>query len=329
MSRFATRITIAAIATALAAGFVGIPNPATGSDHLDAPGLTSPGGSGQFDVNDLYAFQSPDNPDNAVIIGTYNPLAGMVSPEDLDPSAVYGFEIDTDGDAVADNSISALFGPPDSDGSQAMILAGTDGSRLLPTVHAVAADSAEGATFAGSGWVGSDVYDDPFFFDLNGFTGDEGRAFCDGGEFDFFAGANVTGIVIEIPRSVLGADSVGVWATVRSGGEQIDRVGRPAINTVFIEGDAKNDYNAASPANDAADYSDALGDLAGTLLPDVLTVDFSVTDGFLNGRLPADDVIDIELQVISDDESAGDCVDGNDAEFSTSSPYLAAPHTEG
>jgi len=324
MPRTITRTAIgaAAVIVALAA----VPLPASASDHLDAPGLTSPGGSGQLDVNDLYAFQSPSNPDNAVIIGTFNPLAGVANPETLDPNAVYRFEIDTDGDALSDRSISALVDDP-ADGTQGLLVVSGDGSRLFPTFHAVTADGASGTATADGGWAATGVYDDPFFFDLNAFLGEEGRTFCDGGEFDFFAGINVTGVVLEVPRATIGGDAVGVWAAVHTGGEQVDRVGRPAINTVFIEGEAKNAYNAGQPVDDPADFGEALGDLAGVLLPDILTVDFSSNDGFLNGRLLADDVIDTELQVITGDDTAGDCVDANDVPFGSTAPYLAPAHS--
>lgn len=314
-----------AVAAAIAAAALASPTLASASDHLDAPGLTSPGGGGQTDVADLYAFQSPVDTDNAVLIATFNPLAGSASPEDLSASVVYSFQVDNDGDAVADLSLDAVVGPW-ADDTQGVILASSDGSRWFPTIHAVAWDGAAGQTIGDSGWLGLDVYDDPFFFDLGGFTGEDGRAFCDGSGGDFFAGANVTGIVAEVPRSVLGSDSVGIWATVRQDGVQIDRVGRPAINTVFIEGDAKNDYNAASPVDDAATYADALGDLAEVLLPDVLTVDLADPAGFLNGRGLADDVIDAELQVITGDDTAGDCVDANDVAFGSAAPYLAPAH---
>ena len=320
-----TRTLRRAITAAAAVAVLASPTVAGASDHLDAPGLTPPGGSGQTDVADLYAFQSPAYPENAVLIATFNPLAGNASPEDLATDVVYSFQVDNDGDAVADLSLDAVAGPWAGD-TQPVLLSSSDGSRLFPTVHAVAGDGAVGQPIADTGWLGLDVYDDPFFFDLGGFTGEDGRAFCDGAGSDFFAGTNVTGLVVELPRETLGSDQVGVWVTVRQGGEQIDRVGRPAINTVFIEGEAKNDFNAGDPVDDPATYADALGDLAEVLLPDVLTVDLSDPSGFLNGRGLADDVIDIELQVITGDESAGDCVDANDLDFGTSAPYLAPAH---
>ena len=58
------------------------PTPARAADHLDAPGLTPPGGSVQTDVTDLYAFQSPTNPDNTVLVLNVN---GVASPGEAAP----------------------------------------------------------------------------------------------------------------------------------------------------------------------------------------------------------------------------------------------------
>jgi hypothetical protein len=66
--------------------------------------------------------------------------------------------------------------------------------------------------------------------------------------------------------------------------------------------------------------------LAGILLPDILTVDVSSPAGFLNGRQPADDVIDAELGLITEGAITTDCVGENDAAFPSTFPYLAAPH---
>ena len=70
------------IATLAATLFLGIavlisPLRPEASDHLDAPGLTSPGSDGRLDINDLYAFQSPADPGNAVIVLTVAPVAGI------------------------------------------------------------------------------------------------------------------------------------------------------------------------------------------------------------------------------------------------------------
>ena len=103
-------------------------------------------------------------------------------------------------------------------------------------------------------------------------------------------------------------------------------MGFPAINTVFIPTEVKNEYNESLPKNDVANFGQYLGDFAGTLLPDILPLDTASNAGFLNGRQPADDVIDAELQLITGDPGAGDCVDSNDKAFPAGFPYLAPKH---
>jgi hypothetical protein len=79
--------------------------------------------------------------------------------------------------------------------------------------------------------------------------------------------------------------------------------------------------------------------IAGILLPDVLTYRvgdhrgfawFSGTVGLgtlhLNGRRPADDVINAEFGLVTDFQINSDGVDANDVAFPTSFPYLGAPH---
>ncbi len=66
--------------------------------------------------------------------------------------------------------------------------------------------------------------------------------------------------------------------------------------------------------------------LADALLPDVLTIDTSSANGFLNGRRLADDVIDAELQLLTGSPTATDGVPANDKAFSNTFPYLASPH---
>ena len=44
------------------------------------------------------------------------------------------------------------------------------------------------------------------------------------------------------------------------------------------------------------------------------------------GSVSADDVIDTELQIITGNPAAGDCVDANDVPFRDKFPYLAPAH---
>jgi len=134
---------------------------------------------------------------------------------------------------------------------------------------------------------------------------------------------------------------IGVWArTLIDTGHALvrdDRMGRPAINTVFNHGEDKNRFNAGDPVNDRRDFGasfvstlTALGaadpnGLAQVLLPDILTYDTSSSAGFLNGRQLSDDVIDAELNLITNGGITGDCV-GNDSTFSNTFPYLGSPN---
>jgi hypothetical protein len=202
------------------------------------------------------------------------------------------------------------------------------------------------------GWFYAGLRDDPFFFDLQAFRDQVGgaggsRTFCDANTVDFFAGLNATAIVIQVPSDQLTGDSdtINVWArTSMKGGQPFDRMGKPALNTVFIDSANKNAYNNTAPADDLAMWGDRFADvlmlfggydqatadtITGLLLPDVLTLDTSSTAGFvgtLNGRQLAEDVIDFELTVVTNGGIPGDCVDSNDNAFMNAFPYLANPN---
>ncbi len=143
-------------------------------------------------------------------------------------------------------------------------------------------------------------------------------------------------------------------------------MGRPAIATVFIPNNPippdnagpsmKSTFNHAQPqgdqaafraevvntlttlfslnnmggpvggTDDPADDAGKISGLADVLLPDVLTYSVASSSGFLNGRKLSDDVIDAELNLISEGLVTTDCVSANDAAFSNSFPYLAGPH---
>ena len=69
---------------------------------------------------------------------------------------------------------------------------------------------------------------------------------------------------------------------------------------------------------------DALG-IAEILLPDILTFDYSSSAGFLNGRRLQDDVIDIELSLVTNGKITGDGV-GPHTDYLSDFPYLGNPH---
>lgn len=126
--------------------------------------------------------------------------------------------------------------------------------------------------------------------------------------------------------------------------EQVDRVGIPALNTVFNHPSGigpfdKTAYNRASPANDVESYTGLFETVLGAvanpdpsataalLLPDELPVDLSAGTtafGNLTGRALADDAVDVALTVtVGVAALQSDDVDGNDVPFRTDFPYVA------
>jgi len=326
-------LSAAVVAGAVAVAFAVLPSSA--SDHLDAPLVKQ---DGRTDINDVYAFQSPNNSDNVVLALTVNPGAGVISGTSFDKQASYSFDIDTNGDAIADKNIDVGFGPVQGNGRQRLTLTGPGIGAKGYVGETIAVET--GRKPRAVGVVRAGVFDDPFFFDLAAFR--NGLAFCPGGVgTDFFLGLNTSAIIVEVPKSVLtgGSSNIGVVGrTSDKNGIQIDRFGRPAINTVFNHTDAdKNAFNAGQPVDDQANFRSnvvdtlvALGNssttanaLADFLLPDVLTVDLSQPTVFPNGRGLADDVIDTELNLISGGAVPSDCVP-NDSTFQSTFPYFGS-----
>lgn len=317
------------------------------ADHLEAPFVQR---DGRTDINDIYAFQSPSNPNNTVLIMTVNPLAGVVSGTTFDRDARYQLRVDVNDDNLEDAVVGVRFGTPRANGRQRVKLT-LNGETLLR--------GATGTPISGGGvTLMAGTFDDPFFFDLQAFLdqvkGQGGsRTFCDGDEVDFFAGANVSAIVIEVPNAVLGGP-VKAWAETRIGRTIVDRMAIPAIGTVLIADGLEDAHNATHPSQHArfwqADIRDAMLGLSGldgtpyteaeaqaiaeVLSPDVVPYDPSNSAGFaaLNGRHLDDDVIDGALAIVTGGFFGGsavldsDCVDANDVPFRASFPYLAEAH---
>jgi Domain of unknown function (DUF4331) len=371
---------LAAVAAAALAVGVGVlggggPSSAGAADHLDAPGLTPPGGDVRLDLTDIYAFRTP-NGRTALVLnvngfskpGQQATFATGVPSVAATKRVSYNFRIDNNGDAGQDVVLSVTFGNPNKQGVQKLQVR-RNGRLVLNGKTSgfgkVVVNKGKGLrAFAG-------MRDDPFFFDLQGFLNilsrEPGKSFlgCTSARPDAFAGANVSSIVLELKPSLLnrkGSSKIGVWATTNMAGEQVDRMGRPAIATVFIpnnpfepagsEPSLKNTYNHSVPSedrtkfrseivdtlsvlyslndgagDDKSDDAAKIGQLADVILPDILTFDTSNSQGFLNGRRPADDVIDAELPLVTEGAVKTDCVSSNDAALPAGFPYLAGPHT--
>jgi hypothetical protein len=260
------------------------------ADHREAPLIRE---DPTADINDIYAFPSPNDPSKVVLAMTVNPFS--VPAEAISyafaPDVEYAFRIDTDGDGREERVIRVRFGEPGSDGQRFRVFLPDgrkfDGDATPPTEAVVPNDPiiVQGPSgvraFAGP-------RDDPFFFDVVGFF-----RFLDGtGSFsgsDGFAGFNVSAIVLEVPLELVGAGegTVGIWGTTgRSAvtlraapnrslsrtflgvdfptqtnfgpSTQIERMGNPAVSTVLIPSGQKDIFNATQPRFDAQDFAGTL-----------------------------------------------------------------------
>ena len=77
------------------------------SNHFTGLSLGPPMGDQRLDLCDLYAFQSPADPNRTVIILNANPNADA-----LNPDAIYRLNIDNDGDYLNDLAFSYVFSKP-------------------------------------------------------------------------------------------------------------------------------------------------------------------------------------------------------------------------
>ncbi len=301
------------------------------ADHVDSPSVLA---DGRTDIADMYVFRAPNTTDRTVMIMTVNPFAGVMSPTTLNPRANYEFNVDKNGDLQPNASFIVRFSQVRNGRQNVRVFERRNGS--VENLREIGfGATGENINLRGGGRVFVSTFDDPFFFDNAGFA--------DGFKFtgtDGFAGFNVTGIVMELPNRRLG-DSINVWGRTAINGRQIDRMGRAAISSVLVPGGGrKNKFNQAAPNRDVQDFGFIVSDtifslngnqaytdfLASVLLPDVISFNTNSRGGFINGRKLDDDVIDIELTLLTLVGVTTDMVDDNDKEFSRQFPYLASPH---
>jgi len=214
------------------------------ADHLDGPAVSNDPAA---DINDVYAFVNPNDPDEIVLAATVVPLA----TEQSRFSNVVTYEFSLQGVAGGSplQSVSCRFR------GKAVICSGP-GERVVagPVGRINHHDGLR--VFAG-------LRDDPFYFDLVAFQETVATLtpqFTDPGD-DFFEGLNTLAIVIGIDSSLI--DPTGdnpvqkVYALTRRGDNpgwsrsafQVDRMGRPGVNTALIDLLAstglKDQYNQA------------------------------------------------------------------------------------
>ena len=345
---------------------------ATAADHKDAPYVAE---RPPADINDVYVFKRNGK---LVVAMTINPVSDpdFNGTYHFSPDALYRFAFDVNRDGATDRTIDVTFGPV-LKGVQTLTARFPDGTTVTgKTTPPTTLSDFPPAPVVNTGPGGISIFagqrDDPFYFDLVGFNrfvaahaARAGQSVSDAearqfrGE-DSFAGLNTSVIVIEAPIGVasggstrfgfsgftyLRADaarSAQGTPTVTMGGvtyEQFDRMGNPAVNTVFIPSALKDQFNRSLPQNDARDYAGTVVAtlqafntppanvqvLASVALPDTIKYDFGGVQRYPNGRQPQEDVVDTLLSLVVG-KTVADGVNRNDLGFQNKFPYFARPH---
>jgi Domain of unknown function (DUF4331) len=328
--------------------------PALAADHRDAPAISERPAA---DINDVYAFLAPGDPDQLVLAMTINPVSdpGFAPTYAFSPGVLYQFTIDNVGGPRPEHTINIVFNAVS--GGEQRLRARFPGGIVVrgdatpPSVGTLPEDP-----IINEGPAGSDIQvfagqrDDPFFFDLVGFN----RFRAGAGGFtgdDTFLGLNVSAIVVQFPVDLVSDGQTDLEISgftfdrgtpaFRPTGSPLDRMGNPAVNTVFIPSAQKDRFNRGRPQTDERRFGDvirasldALGsddndaDIAALVIPDTLKLNVASTGGFPNGRQLEDDVIDTLLGLLFEgtDGPTTDGVPQNDVPFLGAFPYLAEPH---
>lgn len=329
--------------------------PAWAADHRDSPIVDS---NVATDITDIYMFRDPRDPKLLVMVMNTHPFSvpQEATSYHYDPNALYRFYFSTRKSAEPTAEIDFVFSPFQNGGQsftayfpRGIVVQG-------PVTLATVTSDKPNPPAITEGPHGIKIFagprDDPFFFDFVGFE----RLLAGTGGFtgtDAFAGFNVNSIVVQVPLELVVGRAIkfGAWGVTydsqqpllgppfNAGLTQIDRMGNPAVNTVFILGPLKDAYNFGQPQNDARDFGptivntltglgtspDNIAILASVAVPDTLKFDVTKPDGFPNGRQLTDRSTDIILSFVFN-KAVTDGTPGNDVPLLSRFPFLAPPH---
>ncbi len=371
--------------------------PVNAADHAEATLVAADPGA---DLADVFAFLDPN--DNTKVILALD-VEGFVVPSELlnlsffTPDVLFRFEIENTGDAIPDQRIDITFSPQTSRSQPqtatiklpngTVFTAPTTVQTLAPKANpfVITTDPASGVSFFAG------LTDDPFFFDIVGFNrfvasvlgGKPDATQLQRGR-DSFAGYNIHMIALSVParmlrgkpdNNIIGVNGVTLRrkqshreesGEVETNGKfvQVDRMATPAVNTALIPFPRKNEYNAATPIDDAA--GKFAGSIVGTLTAlgtnsanigtlasvavtngDYLRLNLATPNaslgvgeeisstpnyaGFPNGRRPGDDTINTLLFFITNSNVPGnpliqEAVNHNDVPLGSIFPFFAPPH---
>lgn len=191
------------------------------ADHADAPVVTG----NASDITDVYAFQGQDTNNMVFVVNTQGLLSpGATASASFNTNVLTEINIDNNNDNVEDLVIQVIrrgnkmyfFGPtaPGVTGTTSTIKTNSEAGSVEISQYGqspIIKTSNGMKFFAGP-------RDDPFFFDLNQYKAilaGTASGFNNPGT-DTFAGTNVLSIIVEVPKTSLGASSsINIWAETK------------------------------------------------------------------------------------------------------------------
>ncbi|MCZ4341758.1 hypothetical protein O4H52_09095 [Sphingomonadaceae bacterium G21617-S1] len=218
MAGWLGRTLLGGAAAALVAGtfIIAADRGARAADHLDPPARTDPAvdttPDKAADLADVYTWHDGAN---LIIAVTFAGPQATNLPAAYDRDVLYTINISND-DVVFTPEVQIRFrfgqnGP--ASGVQFTGIPGTNG----PLEGPVESDLRQGEVVARAG-----LFDDPFFFDSEGFRATRSTgALSFRNTRNFFGGQNITAAVVQFPRSAIdtGSGKVRIWSTTaRFGG---------------------------------------------------------------------------------------------------------------
>lgn len=207
-------VTAVGLAGLVAAGVNLRSGEVTAADHIDSPQSTPDPAA---DITDFYAWHDGKGGRLYAIVNFAGLTAAGGDPT-YDADVLYTIHIDDDGDRNPEHEIHVRFGQNllEEWGVRVDNLPGEAGPFEGPVGEAVPGKA--------GGQVQTGLFDDPFFFDLDGFQATLTSAMAAPDEInlmfdptnDSFAGTNVTSIVLDMDAAAADADGDGeiqMWAT--------------------------------------------------------------------------------------------------------------------
>ncbi|MGB6691223.1 MAG: DUF4331 family protein [Terracidiphilus sp.] len=317
---------------------------------------------------DFYLFDGPLG--RTAMAMTVNPDVGLSASDTLHPEGLYAFRFDLNGDAREEVTFKFRFGEPrHGDGSEH--------THIQPFVvrkatgdDALRGDAGETLVEGETGSVATDsdlrayVGIAPDLFAANAGFRTFMTAFYKDQRYDgdallhqqnAFAQRNVTAIVLEVPSELIGRGKINAWTTISLFGHapevQVSRWGLPMVTHLFLNEEAKEQFNASVPSEDIERFAKSIADvaekmttyavsvadpveygkrIASRLCPDTLPYELGTPARFdvgnFNGRPPGDDAMDVMLSLAANKPLATGVVPDR-GRIRKEFPYYGEPYT--